>query len=111
MMYRQGDIFMVSVAAVPGTAKPRPTRRLVIARGEATGHAHVLERPAERGATAQLLDNGRDLYARIVGGSATVTHEEHGAIMLPPGEYQIVHQREFVPAQRGMPSRERRVID
>src|SRR5689334_3701354 len=49
-VYRQADVLLVPVAAgeVPPTAVPAPrdrSGRMILARGEATGHAHVIVGP------------------------------------------------------------------
>jgi hypothetical protein len=59
----------------------------VLAEGEATGHAHRV-RPS-RGAKAHLLELGDRLFLRVLNGDATVVHEEHRPITLPPGEYEV----------------------
>ncbi|MFJ5548153.1 hypothetical protein [Streptomyces sp. NPDC093225] len=100
-MYRQGDVLIVPIeeSAVPPqaageTSEPRDARgRMVLARGEVTGHAHAVVGPGRlvRGAgpfDPQLLhlpDGGR------------VVHEEHASITLPKGWYRVVRQREYVP--------------
>jgi hypothetical protein len=86
---------------------------MVLARGEATGHAHVLEAPTVDGALAELLELDARLFARVRGGDARVIHQEHGPVVLPPGDYEIVRQREYVPPPAGMPTRwsTRRVAD
>jgi len=97
-MYRQGDVLIVPVAPadVPRCAPvPRDRRgRMVLARGEATGHAHVIVGPD----TVLLAD--RDdidrLFVKIVT-RARVVHEEHGTITIPAGSYRIVRQREYIP--------------
>ena len=98
-MYRQGDVLLVPIAAgeVPMTAVPAPrdrSGRMILARGEATGHAHVIVGPD----TLLLAD--RDdidrLFVKVVS-RARVVHEEHGAIAIPAGSYRIVRQREYVP--------------
>jgi len=102
---RQGDVLIRRIEAIPDRARKVHARRMVLAAGEATGHAHVLERPGADGATAELLRLGDRLLARILGGDARVIHEEHAAVVLPPGEYEIVRQREYVPPPAGMPHR------
>jgi len=87
-VYRQGDVLLVPVpgSEVPATAVPAPrdrAGRMVLARGEATGHAHV------------IVDVDR-LFVKIVT-RARVVHEEHGTITIPAGAYRIVRQREYVP--------------
>jgi hypothetical protein len=94
-MYRQGDVLVVAVEAIPVAATPvdRDRGRVVLAYGEATGHAHEV---ADAGAL--LLAEREELFLRVsaVGGVA-LTHQEHDTIVLPPGEYQVVRQREYAP--------------
>ncbi|MBU2670871.1 hypothetical protein KOI35_45955 [Actinoplanes bogorensis] len=97
-MYRQGDVLIVPVAegAVPScTAVPRDRQgRMVLARGEATGHAHVVGGPG-----LQLLadvDDPESMFVEVPS-YGRVTHEEHGPISLPAGHYRVVRQREYVP--------------
>lgn len=94
--YRQGDVFIEAVEALPAGAQAleRKGGRLILAEGEATGHHHaVLERDAELLTTAAAAD----LWLRVGSGGATVTHEEHGAIEVPEGIYRIRRQREYSP--------------
>ena len=94
-MYRQGDVLIETIAAIPPTATPKALDqgRAVLAYGEVTGHAHALD-----GALAELFDD-RDgtLYLRVTGRGAAVRHEEHAAIALAPGTYRVTHQREYTP--------------
>ncbi len=109
-MARQGDVLLITAAAIPAEAR-KVRGRMVLAEGEATGHAHVLEAPAA--GEAELLAMGDRLFARILDGDARVVHEEHAAVILPPGDYEIIRQREYVPPPAGMPGRAatRRVRD
>lgn len=99
MVYRQGDVLLVPVSAgeVPPAAVPAPrdrAGRMILARGEATGHAHVIVGP-----DVMLLADRDDidrLFVRIVS-KARLVHEEHGAISVPAGSYRVVRQREYVP--------------
>lgn len=98
-MYRQGDVLLVPVSAaeVPATAVPAPrdrSGRMILARGEATGHAHVIVGP-----DVMLLADRDDidrLFIKIVS-RARVVHEEHGTISVPAGDYRVIRQREYVP--------------
>lgn len=96
--FRQGDVYLVKTdEAVPAGAKPveRDRGRVVLAYGEVTGHAHVIE------------DEGVDLFAttsdavdrwlRVGPKGATLVHDEHGAITLEPGVYRTRIQREYSP--------------
>ena len=102
-MFRQGDILLVPVQdeRLPEHARPLPRDakgRLVLALGEATGHAHAVAAPdAELLGDPQSVD---DRFLRIVT-EAQLTHEEHAAIPLPAGLYRVVRQREYVPGWEG----------
>jgi hypothetical protein len=94
---RQGDVLLVPVDAIPGESKRATSEgtRLVLAEGEATGHAHVvlgegrLYLPGtQRGTAGTYL---------LVEGPATLVHDEHDAIGLEPGTYEVRRQREYVP--------------
>ncbi len=90
-MWRQGDIFIETVKAIPADARLQP--HCVLAEGEVTGHSH---RIAER-AAARLYAHPASLYLDIVAEHATVTHDEHGPITLPRGTYRVWRQREYSP--------------
>lgn len=98
-MYRQGDILIVPIAALPVglDVLPREGGRAVLAHGEATGHAHAIVDPG----VTLFRDPKRALtFLRVTGNAAVaLTHDEHGAIALPPGNYRIVRQREYRPEE------------
>jgi hypothetical protein len=100
-MYRQGDILILPIAeaAVPRAVRalppaPRDGRgRMVLALGEATGHAHAIAAPGE------LLRDPDPLvpdHLHLPSGGLLV-HEEHGSISLPTGWFRVIRQREYVP--------------
>lgn len=97
-MFRQGDVLIIEVepAAVPACAPvPRDRRgRMVLARGEATGHAHVVGGPGLR--LLADLDDPERMFVDVPQ-HGRVTHEEHGPITLPAGLYRVVRQREYIP--------------
>lgn len=96
---RQGDVWIERVDdAPPDDAKlvPKDRGRVVLAYGEQTGHAHAFASKA----SAQLFrkdDEALTAYLVIEGVPATLRHEEHAAIELPPGNYKITIQREYAP--------------
>jgi len=97
MQYRQGDVWIESVNAVPyGAAEVVPDRgRVVLAYGEVTGHAHaIVATPSLRLLAVPGLD---DRFLEIGGDGAELRHEEHATIPLPPGLYCVRHQREYNP--------------
>lgn len=89
-MIRQGDVLFRQVEAVPeGAFKMGRSGPVVLARGEVTGHAHVVE---DAGATLYAHDGARYL---AVEREATVTHEEHSPVTLGPGVWEVRRQREY----------------
>lgn len=99
--YRQGDVLLMPCADVPASARAEAPEdgRVVLARGETTGHAHVMA--ADR--VCHFRDDGTGGgFLRIDGTDpVALTHEEHDELMVPPGSYRVVRQREYQP--RAMP--------
>lgn len=92
-LYRHGDVLVGAVDQIPSDAKKRP--HLVLAEGEVTGHVHRIADPG----SAQLFQHGPDVYLRVLADAATLTHEEHGPILLPRGTYRVWRQREYSPRE------------
>ena len=88
--YRQGDVLLVEVAAIPAGAKDITGKDIVLMHGEVTGHAHRIAKPKGK---AVLLDVQAERYLQIVS-EATVRHEEHAPIVLREGKYQQAFQVE-----------------
>jgi hypothetical protein len=109
--YRQGDVLLIAVDAIPGRAVPVPRDQgeVVLAYGEVTGHRHAIAEPH-----AELLalpdQEVERRFLRIVGDKALLQHEEHDTITLPPGTYQVVRQREYVPPSPSRSSRRFRPV-
>lgn len=95
--YRQGDVLLVAVPAIPEDARPLPRDqgRIVLALGEATGHAHAIADPL-----AALLETElQERFLHVLGeGGVLLRHEEHAPVLLPQGAYQVRRQREYVPS-------------
>lgn len=91
-MYRHGDVLLVPIPALPVGAVPvKREGELVLARGEATGHAHRLAEPSGR-----LFVLGGSRYL-VLGEPGWLTHEEHATLELPAGRYEVRIQREYTP--------------
>lgn len=75
-------------------AKPRKKlNHTILAEGEATGHAH---RVIGDGISLWDTDDGDILILDIpAGASAVVTHEEHHAQIIAPGQYERRIVREY----------------
>ena len=99
--FRQGDVFMERVDALPSKVAEIPqTDRVVLALGEVTGHAHaiVLDKGPIK---ARLFDAGAERFLQVLVQSI-VAHEEHAPIALEPGIYRVSKfgagtQREYAP--------------
>lgn len=108
-MLRQGDVLLVPDEHPGGSRRVRPGPRLILAEGEATGHAHAIRSRAVSHPDAHLLERGEQRWL-VAEHEVTLEHEEHAAIAVPPGVYRVVIQREYVPSH--VPAqRTRRVVD
>lgn len=102
-MFRQGDVLIERISAAGktdvSTAKHAPTdgHRVVLAYGEATGHAHAIT--LKRADDAVLFDNGRGVRILRVNTETEMRHEEHAPIALAPGDYRVTIQREWDDVQ------------
>lgn len=100
-IYRQGDVILIQVdGAEAGKRIARDKGRIVLAYGEATGHAHAIRsRDATLRETKEQADAALALGTRILTTRRTVSleHEEHAPIEVPPGTYLVRIQRVYSP--------------
>lgn len=100
---RQGDVLLVPIATRgngftrrTGRAVKREEPGIVLAHGEATGHHHHV-----KSRQAQMRSYGRGQSARRIlfvhKSGAKLEHQEHTAIDLAPGKYEVVRQTEYTP--------------
>jgi hypothetical protein len=74
--------------------KARPGGRVVLAHGEATGHAHAI---AAEGAALFRDARLTAFFLIVTGDPVALAHDEHDTIMIitiPRGQYRIIRQRE-----------------
>jgi hypothetical protein len=95
-MLRQGDVLLIPAPAEVVTARhaevPRKNGVIVLAEGEATGHAHAIHEPH-----ARLLESeGAADRVLVAEGPCVLVHEEHDAIPIAEGVYVVRRQREYV---------------
>lgn len=93
-IFRQGDVLIRRIASLP-TQKAQPRLTGILAYGEVTGHAHRVETLDH----TEVLEIGKGLFLRVGEEGVRVVHEEHAAITLPGGNYEIEIQREYTPAE------------
>ena len=101
MQFRQGDVFLeliedaASVEGEMGEAVPRDAGRVVLAYGEATGHAHAIR--SEHAMLYRSKAANADRFLRVVR-PVSLLHEEHSKIALAPGLYRVRRQIEWSDA-------------
>jgi hypothetical protein len=96
LQVRQGDVFLEKIEDVTeaelGDRLPRDKGRVVLAYGEATGHAHAIE------GQGAILFAGKaanaDRFLRVLR-PVSLLHEEHAKIALEPGLYRVRRQVEW----------------
>jgi len=111
---RQGDVLLVPVEGLPERRHERVVEgpRIVLAEGEATGHAHVVLGSARLvHSTAALSWRAADRTHLVVEEPASLVHDEHDAIGLLPGTYEVRRQREYTPPAPTRAQAFRRVAD
>lgn len=87
---QQGDVLFRRLDAMPeGEVQTIGRKHCVLAEGEATGHAHIIEET-----DAELIRIGERMLLKL-GGSATVVHEEHKPVTLQPGIWEIGRVSEY----------------
>lgn len=93
-VWRQGDVLIRQVSEIPaGERKPQADGCL--AYGEVTGHAHRVSSLEDAG----LFHVGAGMFLSVGENGVSILHEEHDTIALPPGNFEIVRQREYAPEE------------
>jgi len=106
---RQGDVLLVPLSRSQvisegltlrrGRAIPREEPGIVLAHGEATGHHHHVKSLHARFRTYGSGRTRRQiLHVHKTG--AQLEHQEHSAIALAPGKYEVRRQTEYTPPER-----------
>lgn len=99
--FQQGDVIGRKLTALPeGKATVIGRKSLVLAHGE-SGHSHVIE-----DADAELIQIGDRMLLKLEK-AATLKHEEHKAITISPGIWEIGRVTEYDWLSR----MERQVVD
>ena len=96
-LIRQGDVLIVPTTNIPANTVPvaRENGRLILAHGEATGHAHTI---LDETADLVTADGANELYLLVHGLTpVALVHDEHDTLTIAPGKYIVRRQREYAP--------------
>lgn len=90
---QQGDVLIQAVESIPSGAKEkkRDQRGFVLAEGEQTGHAHVVDCPEQ---LIEFYEHEGLLFFKNTQ-AVTVKHEEHKPLTIPPGIWRVDKVREY----------------
>src|SRR5206468_2729363 len=90
---RQGDVLLVRVNKLSkARVLPSESGRLILARGEVTGHDHSVAM-----SDAALMEANGITYLDVQAAMTMLEHPEHAPIALKRGMYRVVRQREYHP--------------
>ena len=90
---RQGDVLLVPVDSKSGKVVERENGRIVLAHGEVTGHAHAID------SNTAVLFEDEDQWFLETNEPTVLKHEEHGAVVIPTGIWEVKRQREYTPEE------------
>lgn len=90
--YRHGDVLIERIEKLPPKKNLTEQKHLTLAEGEVTGHSHRISEGA-----GKLFKFDDRMFLKVQSEIATLVHEEHHALTLPQGDYEIKIQREYSP--------------
>lgn len=98
-LIRQGDVLLVPVSEVPADVKPvaRENGLVILAHGEVTGHHHAIRDDQVELVTSDQASDLRMWLSVTANEPVELTHQEHNTLLIPPGFYEVVGQREYTP--------------
>lgn len=90
--FRHGDVILIP-KPLPENAKEKKFEGdVTLAYGEVTGHSHRISE-----GVAGVFEFDDKAYLKIQSELATLSHEEHKALQIPQGEYEIIIQKDYTP--------------
>lgn len=91
---QQGDVLFQELESLPqAAAKIAHKGPIVVARGEKTGHSHVVD--SDQVTLWQLTRGGETQTYLEVRAPAIVRHDEHKPLQIPTGIYRVGRVKEF----------------
>jgi hypothetical protein len=105
IIIRQGDVSLIKVTSLPQGAaevKNEEGKRIVLAYGEVTGHAHAIYEQTDQ---VRIWADGKVKYLEVMAKAMTeggepgvmLRHEEHTHARIAPGIYKLPVQVEYTP--------------
>jgi hypothetical protein len=85
--FRHGDVLLKQVRSLPAGVKREARKPLAF--GETTGHAHRFQ-----DGDYQFWRQGDTRFIEVRA-PATLVHEEHAPLTIPPGIYEQLQEREY----------------
>jgi hypothetical protein len=83
---QQGDVLIFKTDSIKG----KKLNHLILARGEKTGHSHTITK-----GDAELYEFEGTLFLKVNSEEVEVTHQEHGMVVIPKGDYKIGTVKEY----------------
>ena len=90
---RHGDLWFEYISELPKDLKELKTN--IVAKGEATGHAHVLL--GEPGKDFKIYENEKGVMYLSINNPTKIDHQEHKQKEFAPGYIIVHHEKEFDP--------------
>jgi len=91
--YRQGDVLLMRISRKRKPFGKRVAEKhLVLAQGEVTGHRHTMA------GEVSLFETEKGPMVWVEA-PTPLMHQEHDAILVAPGLYWVVRQREYHPEE------------
>ena len=88
---QQGDVLLKRIDKLPKSLEK--INHLILAEGETTGHAHVIEQT--EGTATLFKEEKGNLFLLIKNGQVVLKHQEHKNIIIDPGIYKIGRVLEY----------------
>lgn len=109
MQYRQGDVLIERVEDL--AAQKETTEDRLLVRGEGRYHGHFLTGEAEiyrnpdfsaENTVSHYLDVKEEARIQHLHTETRQATREHREVILPPGRYRVIRQREYNPYARAI---------